>query len=128
MGLRSGPFAIGASLLAPSTYRPTARKRKENSEKPIANVEHPSQLRTPQNPGKLIQTSSLPKRQVLFSFRALNPFPDLMSKHNSLKRKGGATGKRSVMKRFERVKLMKERGQWKAGQSAIGLPKTKAEG
>ena len=29
-----------------------------------------------------------------------------MSKHNSLKRQGGATGKRSVMKRFERVKLM----------------------
>ncbi|MDB4618134.1 small basic protein [Akkermansiaceae bacterium] len=50
-----------------------------------------------------------------------------MSKHNSLKRKGGATGKRSVMKRFERVKLMKERGDWKEGASAIGLPKTKAE-
>lgn len=84
--------------------------------------------RTKKTPEKLIETSSLPKRQVLFSFRALNPFPDLMSKHNSLKRKGGATGKRSVMKRFERVKLMKERGEWKAGQSAIGLPKTKAEG
>ena len=51
-----------------------------------------------------------------------------MSKHNSLKRKGGATGKRSVMKRFERVKLMKERGEWTKGKSAIGLPKTKAEG
>lgn len=50
-----------------------------------------------------------------------------MSKNNSLKRKGGATGKRSVMKRFERVKLMKERGEWKDGRSAIGLPKTKAE-
>ena len=32
------------------------------------------------------------------------------------------------MKRFERVKLMKERGEWKEGQSAIGLPKTKSEG
>lgn len=51
-----------------------------------------------------------------------------MSKNNSLRRKGGATGKRSVMKRFERVKLMKQRGEWKDGQSAIGLPKTKAEG
>lgn len=49
-----------------------------------------------------------------------------MSKHNSLKRQGGATGKRSVMKRFERVKLMKERGEWQEGKSAIGLPKTKA--
>lgn len=50
-----------------------------------------------------------------------------MSKHNSLKTSGSATGKRSVMKRFERVKLLKERGQWKEGRSPIGLPKTKAE-
>ena len=51
-----------------------------------------------------------------------------MSKHNSLKATGGATGKRSVLKRFERVKLMKERGDWKKGQSPMGLPKTKSEG
>ncbi len=50
-----------------------------------------------------------------------------MSKHNSLKASGGATGKRSVMKRFERVKVLKARGQWKDGQSPIGLPKTKGE-
>jgi small basic protein (TIGR04137 family) len=50
-----------------------------------------------------------------------------MSKHNSLRLKGGATGKRSVMKRFERVKLMKERGQWTEGRSPVGLPKTKGE-
>ncbi|NNC89194.1 MAG: small basic protein [Akkermansiaceae bacterium] len=50
-----------------------------------------------------------------------------MSKHNSLRLKGGATGKRSVMKRFERIKVLKERGEWKPGQSPIGLPKTKAE-
>ena len=50
-----------------------------------------------------------------------------MSKHSSLKLKGGAEGKRSVMKRFERVKLLKQRGEWKKGQSPIGLPKTKSE-
>jgi small basic protein (TIGR04137 family) len=50
-----------------------------------------------------------------------------MSKHSSLKLKGGAEGKRSVMKRFERVKLLKQRGEWKPGQSPIGLPKTKGE-
>lgn len=50
-----------------------------------------------------------------------------MSKHSSLKAAGSAAGKRSVMKRFERVKLLKERGQWKEGRSAIGLPKTKGE-
>jgi len=52
-----------------------------------------------------------------------------MSQHSSLKSGGGAVGaKRSVMKRFERVKLMKKRGQWKEGQSALGLPKTLPEG
>ena len=48
-----------------------------------------------------------------------------MSKHSSLKATGSAAGKRSVLKRFERVKLMKERGQWKKGMSPNGLPKTK---
>ena len=56
-----------------------------------------------------------------------NPaFP--MSKHNSLKSAATVGGKRSVLKRFERVKLLKERGEWKAGKSPIGLPKTKHEG
>lgn len=51
-----------------------------------------------------------------------------MSKHNSLKASGTVGGKRSVLKRFERVKLLKERGEWKAGRSPVGLPKTKHEG
>ncbi len=51
-----------------------------------------------------------------------------MSKHNSLKASGGAEGKRSVLKRFERIKILKERGQWAEGKSPIGLPKTKPEG
>ena len=51
----------------------------------------------------------------------------IMSKHSSLKATGTVGGKRSVLKRFERVKIMKERGQWKQGQSPIGLPKTKFE-
>jgi small basic protein (TIGR04137 family) len=50
-----------------------------------------------------------------------------MSKHSSLKSKATVGGKRSVLKRFERVKIMKERGDWKAGRSPIGLPKTKHE-
>ena len=49
----------------------------------------------------------------------------IMSKHSSLKAQGSAQGKRSVMKRFERVKALKERGQWAEGQSPTGLPKTK---
>lgn len=50
-----------------------------------------------------------------------------MSKHPSLKASATVGGKRSVLKRFERVKLMKQRGEWKEGRSAIGLPKTKHE-
>jgi small basic protein (TIGR04137 family) len=50
-----------------------------------------------------------------------------MSKHNSLKSAATVGGKRSVLKRFERVKLLKERGEWKQGKSPIGLPKTKHE-
>lgn len=54
-------------------------------------------------------------------------FCTFMSKHNSLKSASTVGGKRSVLKRFERVKLMKERGQWKQGRSPLGLPKTKHE-
>ena len=50
-----------------------------------------------------------------------------MSKHNSLKSNATVGGKRSVLKRFERVKLLKERGEWKDGRSPVGLPKTKHE-
>ena len=39
-----------------------------------------------------------------------------MSKHNSLKSSATVGGKRSVLKRFERVKLLKERGEWKDGK------------
>lgn len=58
-----------------------------------------------------------------FSHLSIN----LMSQHPSLKLSGATSTKRSVMKRFERVKLMKKRGTWKEGQSPIGLPKTLPE-
>jgi small basic protein (TIGR04137 family) len=35
--------------------------------------------------------------------------------------------KRNVLKRFERVEILKKRGQWKAGDRVTGLRKTKAE-
>ncbi len=69
------------------------------------------------------------KKQPPFRSDAGKPFihHTNMSKHSTLKATGTVGGKRSVLKRFERVKLMKERGQWKQGQSPIGLPKTKFE-
>ena len=50
-----------------------------------------------------------------------------MSQHPSLKGKGAIKTKRSVVKRFERVDLLRKRGQFQEGQRVIGLPKTKPE-
>jgi len=50
-----------------------------------------------------------------------------MSQHRSLKGSSSVGAKRSVLKRFERVKLLKSRGKWKDGTSAIGLPKTQPD-
>jgi small basic protein (TIGR04137 family) len=50
-----------------------------------------------------------------------------MSQHPSLKGSSTIAAKRSVLKRYERVELLKKRGQFKVGQRVIGLPKTKPE-
>ncbi|HRQ90763.1 MAG TPA: small basic protein [Bacteroidia bacterium] len=47
-----------------------------------------------------------------------------MSQHSSLKKSSTVGAKRSVLKRFERVKLLQKRGQWPEGRSPLGLPKT----
>ena len=50
-----------------------------------------------------------------------------MSQHRSLKGASTITAKRNVLKRFERVELLKKRGLFKAGDKVIGLPKTKPD-
>ena len=50
-----------------------------------------------------------------------------MSQHPSLKGAGGMAAKRSVLKRFERVELLKRRGLWKEGDRVLGLRKTKPD-
>ena len=50
-----------------------------------------------------------------------------MSQHRSLKGASTITAKRNVLKRFERVELLKKRGQFKEGTKVIGLPKTKPD-
>ena len=52
---------------------------------------------------------------------------DFMSQHRSLRAAATLGGKRNVMKRFERVELLKKRGQWKDGDRITGLRKTKPE-
>ena len=48
-----------------------------------------------------------------------------MSMHRSLKSASKITTRRNVLKRFERVDLLKKQGRWKDGDRALGLPKTK---
>jgi len=49
-----------------------------------------------------------------------------MSLHSSLKSGSKITAKRNVLKRFERIEILKQRGKWKEGDRALGLPKTKS--
>ena len=48
-----------------------------------------------------------------------------MSMHPSLKSASKITTKRNVLKRFERIDVMRKDGKWKEGDRAYGLPKTK---
>ncbi|MGA4645647.1 small basic protein [Limisphaera sp. 4302-co] len=50
-----------------------------------------------------------------------------MSQHPSLRAAKTTGGKRNVLKRFERIALLKKRGLWKPGDRITGLPKTKPE-
>ena len=48
-----------------------------------------------------------------------------MSQHNSLRPASTTGTKRNVLKRYERVEILKKRGQWKVGDRVTGLRKTK---
>jgi small basic protein (TIGR04137 family) len=50
-----------------------------------------------------------------------------MSQHRSLKGASTIAAKRNVLKRFERVELLRKRGQFKDGDKVIGLRKTRPE-
>jgi small basic protein (TIGR04137 family) len=50
-----------------------------------------------------------------------------MSQHPSLKAADSTAAKRNVLKRFERVEVLKKRGKWKSGDRVLSLPKTKPE-
>lgn len=50
-----------------------------------------------------------------------------MSQHRSFKSASKILVKRNVLKRFERIDLLRSRGQWKEGDRGQGLPKTKSE-
>ena len=48
-----------------------------------------------------------------------------MSRHPSYGKATSAGAKKNVLKRFERIQLMKQRDQWKDTLSVFSLPKTK---
>ena len=50
-----------------------------------------------------------------------------MSQHSSLKKSSTVGAKRSVLKRFESVKLMQKRGDWVQGRTPMHLPKVTPE-
>ena len=50
-----------------------------------------------------------------------------MSQHSSLKGVSKIAAKRNVLKRYERIDLMRKRGKWKEGDRGLGIPKTKPE-
>ena len=49
----------------------------------------------------------------------------VMSQHRSLRAAATLGAKRNVLKRFERVEVLKKRGEWKEGARVTGLRKTK---
>lgn len=49
-----------------------------------------------------------------------------MSLHPSWKTGSKVAARRNVLKRFERIELLKKQGRWKEGDRAFGLPKTKS--
>ena len=65
--------------------------------------------------------------KLVTRLRRVTFFPKSMSQHRSLKGASTIAAKRNVLKRFERVELLKKRGQWKEGQKVVGLPKTKPD-
>ena len=50
-----------------------------------------------------------------------------MSRHPSFSPPGGLIKKTKCLKRFERVELLRKRGQWKEGDRVVSLIKTKPE-
>ena len=69
--------------------------------------------------GKMVQVRDL------FTLRNLSETEKPMSMHRSLKSASKVAARRNVLKRFERIEVLKAEGRWKEGDRGRGLPKTK---
>jgi len=74
-----------------------------------------------------LSSSSHAKYTVRFGQSGLAEFDFIMSQHRSLRAASTSGAKRNVLKRFERVEILKKRGFWKAGDRVTGLRKTKPD-
>ena len=95
----------------------------------LPELELPGSARNIRLPDALEQPSLPTLRQAFIRIARgrFSEYNTLMSLHRSLRSGGSTAAKRNVLKRFERVTLLKKRGQWKAGMKSTGLPKTKPE-
>lgn len=50
-----------------------------------------------------------------------------MSIHSSLRSRSGSRRHRSVLKRYERLKVLQEKGLWDEKKSVLGIPKVKMQ-
>ena len=73
----------------------------------------------------LVEVFAFQGREYPYSPRPFSKLILFMSQHRSLKGQSTIAAKRNVLKRFERVEVLKSRGQFKAGDKVIGLRKTK---
>ena len=80
----------------------------------------PAQIRDWQGRSGLLQHASAPVGAVV-STRS-NEF---MSQHRSLRAASTLGGKRNVLKRFERLEILRKAGEWQEGKRITGLRKTK---
>ena len=77
------------------------------------------------NKGESIDMYFLNFILIYIAFTTKNVFYEIMSQHKSFKSTGGSIfNVRNVLKRFERVELLKKRGEWKEGDRVVGLKKT----
>ena len=51
-----------------------------------------------------------------------------MSRHSSFGGSGKIKVRRNVLKRYERIDVLKAKGKWKEGDKALGLAKTRITG
>ena len=72
-----------------------------------------------------ISIAFLRQTRIVRALRKRRTF--FMSQHRSLKGVSTIAAKRNVLKRFERVEVLKKRGQFKDGDKVLGLRKTKPD-